>query len=172
MLGALVGLAVGWHRDLALFLPLVPVGVLLAVIDLRTRLLPARVVIASTALAVGYGVVVWLATGGHEDLVRGLIGLAGAFLVFFVLWFVYPPGMGYGDVRLAGLIGFLLAYRGWPEFGVGLYAGFVLFAVPSVLLALVRRDRTLLKHAIPFGPYLLAGAVVGLLVGDALLRVS
>ncbi len=167
--GALLAVAVGRDDELALVLPLVPVGVALALIDLRTRLLPARLVQAMVAWCLGFGVVEWLAGGDREVLVRAVLGLAVAFVGFGVLWFLYPPGMAYGDVRLAAPLGFVLAHEGWAEYVVGLYGAFVLFGVVGLLVAVVRRDRGSLRNGVPFGPYLLAAAVLGLLVGAEVL---
>ncbi len=73
-----------------------------------------------------------------------------------MLWFVYPRGMGYGDVRLSGVLGIAL---GLPRLGaqlvLGIYAGFLLGGVGGLLLSLLRLvDR----KAYPFGPFMLAGA--------------
>lgn len=165
VVAVLVVVAVGADRDLALLLPLVPVGVLLAVVDLHTRLLPRLVVLGATGFGLVVALALWALSGDPDQLVRAAIGMALGFVLFFVVWFVYPPGMGYGDVRLAGLCGLVLAHQGWAEWGVGLYSSFLLFGVPGVLLAVVRRDAGLLKHHFPFGPFLLAGIVVGLLAG-------
>jgi len=167
--GALLGGALGAQWVLLLVLPLAPVGAALALVDLRCRLLPSRLVLPATALALLYGVVAWPLTGSSDDLVRGLVGMVAARSVFWVLWFVRSAGMGFGDVRLSALLGFVLAHLGWAEYAVGLYAPFLLFAVPGVLLAVVRRDRSLLKQAYPFGPFLLTGAVLGIVAGPALL---
>ncbi|WP_323791536.1 A24 family peptidase [Nocardioides sp.] len=168
--GALLGWSLGATWVLLLVLPLAPLGAALALIDLRCRLLPSRLVLPATGLAIGYGVAAWLLDGSADDLVRGLIGLAAARSVFWVLWFVRSAGMGFGDVRLSALLGFVLAYLGWAEYAVGLYAPFLIFALPGLLLAIVRRDRSLLKQAYPFGPFLLAGALLGILLGEPLLR--
>lgn len=165
VVAVLVVLAVGADRDLALLLPLVPVGVLLAVVDLHTRTLPRLVVTGAVGFSVVVATALWLLGGDADQLVRALIGLALGFVLFFVIWFVYPPGMGYGDVRLAGLCGLVLAHQGWSEWAVGLYSAFLLFGIPGVLLAVFRRDAGLLRHHFPFGPFLLAGIVVGLLAG-------
>ncbi len=167
--GALIGWVTGLDWLLLLLLPLAPVGTLLAVVDFRTRLLPRVVVIPATLAAIGYGLVAWPLTGDSESLVRGLIGMVAARAVFWILWFIRSAGMGFGDVRLSALLGFVLAYVGWPEYALGLYSGFLLFALPGLLLALVRRDRSLLKKAYPFGPFLLLGALLGIVVGDPLL---
>ena len=167
--GALLGWSLGAAWVLLLVLPLVPLGAALTLIDLRCRLLPSRLILPATALVIAYGVVDWLLRGSADDLVRGLIGLAAARSVFWLLWFVRSAGMGFGDVRLAALLGFVLAYLGWDVYAVGLYAPFVIFALPGLLLAIARRNRSLLKQAYPFGPFLLAGAVLGILLGESLL---
>ncbi|MEO9325139.1 A24 family peptidase [Nocardioides sp. C4-1] len=159
-------LAVGVDPDLVVLLPVVPIGVLLAVVDLRTRLLPSRVVWAGLGLALvcAAALVPFTDTAG-ADLVRALIGFVLGFGFFFVLWFVYPAGMGFGDVRLAGLCGFLLAHQGWGEWVVGLYSAFLLSGVPALVVALLRRSTTVLKFNIPLGPFLLVGVPIGLAVG-------
>ena len=167
--GGLVGWAVGLGWVLLLVLPLAPVGTLLGVVDLRTRLLPRVVVVPATLVALAYGLASWPVSGDADPLVRGLVGMAAAFAVFFVLWFVHSAGMGYGDVRLAAWLGFVLAYLGWPEYAVGLYAGFLVLGLPGLLLAIVRWDRQLLRKAYPFGPFLLIGAVLGIVLGEPLL---
>jgi leader peptidase (prepilin peptidase)/N-methyltransferase len=169
MAGALIGGAIGVEWVLVLLLPLAPVGTLLAVVDLRTRLLPRVVVVPATLAVIAYGLVAWPLTGDADALVRGLIGMVAARAVFWVLWFVRSAGMGFGDVRLSALLGFVLAYLGWPEYGLGLYSGFLVFGVPGLVLAVVRRDRSLLKKAYPFGPFLIVGALLGILFGDPLL---
>ncbi len=167
--GGLVGAATGLDWLLLLLLPLAPVGTLLAIVDLRTRLLPRVVVVPATLAAIGYGLAAWALTEDPDPLVRGLIGLVAARVVFWLLWFVRSAGMGFGDVRLAALLGFVLAYLGWPEYAVGLYSGFLVFGLPGLVLALVRWDRSLLRKAFPFGPFLLLGALLGILLGDPLL---
>jgi len=167
--GGLIGWVTGLDWLLLLLLPLAPVGTLLAVVDLRTRLLPRVVVIAATLAAIAYGLVAWPVTDDSDALVRGLIGMIAARVVFWVLWFVRSAGMGFGDVRLSALLGFVLAYLGWAEYALGMYSGFLVFGLPGLLLAVVRRDRSLLKKAYPFGPFLLVGALLGILFGDPLL---
>ena len=69
--------------------------------------------------------------------------------------------MGFGDVRLAALLGLALGHVGWAELLVGVYSGFLVFGLPGLLLALVRWDRALLRTAFPFGPFMLVGALLG-----------
>lgn len=167
--GALLGWALGWEWTLLLVLPLAPIGAALALVDLRSRLLPSRLVLPTTAAAIVFGLLAWPLSGSSDDLVRGLIGMVAARSLFWVLWFIRSAGMGFGDVRLSALLGFVLAYLGWEEYAVGLYSPFLIFAIPGLVLAIVRRDRSLLRKARPFGPFLLAGAVIGVVVGEPLM---
>jgi leader peptidase (prepilin peptidase)/N-methyltransferase len=162
---ALVGLDLGWQWTLLPVVALVPVGVALAVVDWRTRLLPTRV-IAPTYVAIGVLAVVAAGLAGDwPSLVRAVWGLVLARGAFWLLWLVYPRGMGYGDVRLAGVLGLTLGLLGWGQLLVGIYAGFVLGGVGGLLLAAVGAvDR----GAYPFGPFMLLGALVGVLGGSTL----
>jgi leader peptidase (prepilin peptidase)/N-methyltransferase len=164
--GALVGGAVGWEWSLLVLLPLVPVAVALAVIDWRTRLLPTRLVAPSYVVTVLAVLVVFAITHDTADLTRSGWGWLVAGGLFFVLWFVYPPWMGYGDVRLAGVLGLALGHLGWGPLLLGVWSGFLLGGVGGALLAALRIVE---RKAYPFGPFMLVGALVGILAGDALL---
>ena len=164
---ALVGAAVGWQWALVILVPLVPLSVALAVVDWRTRLLPTRLVLPATGVAILLGLIGWAVTRDADDLVRALIALVAVRSFFWVLWWFHSAGMGFGDVRLAALLGFALGQLGWGEVVVGAYSGFLIFGLPGLLLAIVRRDRALLKSAFPFGPFMLVGALIGVLVGSA-----
>jgi leader peptidase (prepilin peptidase)/N-methyltransferase len=166
--GAGIGAALGWEWLLCLLLPLVPVGTLLGIVDHRTRLLPSIVVLPATLAALVYGGIRWATTGDADELVRGVLSLLIVRTVFWVLWFVRQAGMGFGDVRLSALLGCSLGYAGGGTLLIGLYSAFLLFAVPGLVIALARRDRSVLKKARPFGPYLLVGAWLGIVVGDPL----
>src|SRR4051812_11034776 len=101
--GAGIGLALGWDWALLVWLPLVPLGVALAVIDWRTRLLPTWLVSRTYVVVVLLALVATAVTRDWQDLVRAAIGWAAAGLLYFVLWFLHPRGLGYGDVRLSGI---------------------------------------------------------------------
>ena len=162
--GAVLGLLLGWAWPLLYLVPLVPVSVALAVVDWRTRLLPTRVIAPTYVGVILLVLVCWLVTGDTDDLVRAGWGWLAAGGLYFVLWFAYPRGMGYGDVRLSGVLGIALGYLGWPELLVGIYGGFLLGGVVGGTLTLLRRvDRT----GYPFGPFMLLGALVGIVFGDA-----
>lgn len=166
--GAVVGFAVGWAWPLLFLLPLVPVCVALAVIDWHTFLLPSRIVLPAHAAVILLAGVVWLMDRETDPLLRALIGMVVVRSVFWVLWLIRSSGMGFGDVRLAALLGFVLGHLGWGELVVGVYSGFLVFGLPGLAIAVVRRNRQLLRTAFPFGPFMLTGALVGIATGSDL----
>jgi leader peptidase (prepilin peptidase)/N-methyltransferase len=162
---ALVGLVLGWDWSLIVLLPLVPISVALAVVDWRTRLLPTWLIAPTYLLTIATVLLSWLLAGDLGEpgpLLRALLGWLLAGGLYLLLWVVYPRGMGYGDVRLSGVLGIALGYLGWSELVVGIYGGFLLGGVIGGLLAVLRRvDR----RGYPFGPFMLLGALVGVVLG-------
>jgi leader peptidase (prepilin peptidase)/N-methyltransferase len=163
--GGLVGASTGWDWPLLLLLPLVPVSVALAVIDWRTRLLPTKLVAPAYLLAVVLVLACFAITRDADDLVRAGLGWLVAGGLYFLLWFVHPRGLGYGDVRLSGVLGIALGYLGWGQLMVGVYAGFLLGGFGGILLTLTRLVE---RRAMPFGPFMLVGALVGVVAGAGL----
>jgi leader peptidase (prepilin peptidase)/N-methyltransferase len=162
VVAGLMGAAVGWTPALSFLLYLAPVGVALAVIDWRTRLLPTKVIAPSYLVVAALAALAAWSESDLDALITAGLGWLVAGGTFFLLWFIYPRGMGYGDVRLSGVLGIALGYLGWSELLVGVYAGFILGGVGGALLSLLRLvDR----KAYPFGPFMLVGAVVGVLFG-------
>lgn len=161
------GLRFGDDRVLAGLVPLVPVLVLLAVVDWRTRLLPRVVVLPATGVGLALVIAEWAATQETHVVVRSVVAMLVARSFFWVLWFVRQAGMGFGDVRLAALIGLALGRLGWDEWIVGLYGGLVIFALFGLARALVRRSRAALKHALPYGPFMTVGLVLGVVTSGA-----
>ncbi|CAN5279116.1 A24 family peptidase [soil metagenome] len=162
--GALGG-AVGWSPALSFLLYLVPVGVGLAVIDWRTRLLPTKLIAPSYLVVIALVLLSAWAESDREALFNAGWGWLVAGGSFFALWFIYPRGMGYGDVRLSGILGIALGYLGWTELLVGIYAGFVVGGVGGLILSLLR---VVDRKAYPFGPFMLIGAVLGVVLVPAL----
>ena len=162
VVAGILGGAVGWTPALSFLLYLAVVGVALAVVDWHTRLLPTKVIAPSyLVVAVLAALAAW--TEGDPGLLVGAgLGWLVAGGTFFLLWFIYPRGMGYGDVRLSGVLGIALGYLGWSELLVGVYAGFVVGAVGGLGLSLLR---IVDRKAYPFGPFMLVGAVLGVVLG-------
>jgi leader peptidase (prepilin peptidase)/N-methyltransferase len=143
-------------RDLALGLVLVAVLVAVALIDLDHRIIPNKI----TAPAAVAALVIGLAlrpSGVPEQLIAG----AGA--AFFLLVFVlaYPRGMGMGDVKLAGVLGLFLGREVAVAILVAVLAGTIVGGAVMARLGVARGRKT----AVPFGPFLALGGVVGLLAG-------
>src|SRR5262249_20339367 len=93
------------------------------------------------------------------SLARAGIGGAALFAFFFLLAFIQPQGMAFGDVKLSGLIGGVLGYLSWWTLIVGAFLGFLLGAVVGV--ALMATGTAGRKAAVPFGPFMVAGALIG-----------
>lgn len=168
VLGGLIGARLGWTPALLLAAYLVPVGVALSVVDWRTRLLPTWVIAPSYGVVAALAVAAAAVGGDWDDLARAGLGWLAAGGLFFLMWVVYPAGMGYGDVRLSGILGIALGYVGWGELLVGLFAAFLLGGLGGGLLSVLR---IVDRKSYPFGPFMLLGAVVGVLAGPAVAAV-
>lgn len=130
--------------------------VILAVIDARTHRLPDRYVLPGYPIA---GVLLTLSALASGTAVRLVPTLGGAVLLFgfyLALRLIRPAAMGGGDVKLAGVIGAFLGFLGWECLLLGALVGFLLAGMYGVVLLLTRRARP--GTAIPFGPWMLAGA--------------
>lgn len=140
----------------------------IAVIDLERRLVLNSIIYPSMALALifaffwqstGVPATFWPGTGPLSALLGGAIGLAALALPNAVS----RGGMGWGDVKLAGLIGLVV---GFPLVGVALFIALVGGGIGGGAILLIRRRR---HQFIPFAPFLAAGAFVALLWGEPLL---
>jgi leader peptidase (prepilin peptidase)/N-methyltransferase len=162
VVAGIAGGSVGWSPALSFLLYLAPVGVALAVVDWHTRLLPTKVIAPSYAVVAVLAALSAWAEGDLDALVTAGLGWLVAGGTFFLLWFIYPRGMGHGDVRLSGVLGIALGYLGWAELLVGVYAGFVVGALGGLGLSALR---IVDRKAYPFGPFMLVGALVGVVLG-------
>lgn len=162
----LAGARLGAVPELGAYCALFAGLVALSVVDIRAGLVP-RKILYPTLVAMGVGLV-GAAAADHAwgRLLDGAIGGGGAFGVFFAIWWLFPKGMGFGDVRLAGLIGAGLGYLGFSQLYVGFLVGFVTGSLIGVVKMGVQGTGR--KTALPFGPALAVGAVVGVLWGGAL----
>ncbi len=159
------GLAAHFGLDPALpaFLYLAAVGLALALIDIDHKRLPFALTMPSYPIALVLLVAAALAAGRPGRLVPMLIGMLALFAFYFTLNLISPRGMGFGDVMLSGILGLYLGFLGWGPLLVGAFLGFLFGAAGGLLfIALGRGGR---KSHIPFGPYMLAGALVAVLAG-------
>lgn len=160
---ALVAAAVGGRPELVVWLLLAPFAVLLAMVDHRVHRLPDVVTLPLAAGGAALLGVAALLPGAGGSWPRALLGgvvLGGAYLVLFL---VNPRGMGLGDVKLALPVGVALGWYGWGALLTGAFAGFLFGAVYGLSLVVARRATR--KATMPFGPFMVAGALVGLLSG-------
>lgn len=148
------------------FLWFVAVGIVLALIDLDTRRLPDVITLPAYPVLALLLVVSAVLADDPASLVRAGVGAAASFGFYYLLALAKPGAMGFGDVKAAGLVGGMLAFVSYPVLLVGTAAAFGLGAVVGVALVLARRDSR--PTAVPFGPFMVAGALVAVFVGATL----
>ena len=162
---ALLAWRVGPEPVLATYCYLAAIGVALVVIDLAVHRLPDRLTLSS------YPVVAVLLTaasavdGDWAALVRAAIGAVVLYATYYLLAVAAPGGMGFGDVKLAGVLGAVLAWAGWAPLVAGAFLGFAYGGVVSLALLLTRRAHR--GTRIPFGPFMVAGGLTALVLGEA-----
>ncbi|WP_439663380.1 prepilin peptidase [Lentzea sp. HUAS TT2] len=137
-------------------------GVALSFVDTAVHRLPDVLTLPAYPLVLILLTVAALTGGTFGALGRAVLGGLTLAFVYRVLEFLNPAGMGYGDVKLSGVIGMALAWLGWPALLLGAALAFVLSAVVSLVLLALRRIT--LKSALPFGPFMLLGAFAAVLV--------
>lgn len=137
-------------------------GVVLAAVDIEVQRLPHRLTLPAVPVLVALLGMAAMADGSAEALWRALLGgvvLAGG---FYVLAALQPGQLGGGDVVLAGLLGIALGWQGWPTLVAGIALAYLSFTVTALLLLAARRV-TLRSH-LAFGPFLLTGALLAVVV--------
>jgi leader peptidase (prepilin peptidase)/N-methyltransferase len=142
---------------LVLVATLVPI----ALIDFDRRVIPNKITLPAAIAAVAIGLAL-RPSGVPEQLIAG--AAAGGFLLVFLL--VYPRGMGMGDVKLAGVLGLFLGRSVAVAVLSGVLAGAIVGGVVIARVG-VQRGR---KTAVPFGPFLALGGIIGLLAGPAIVH--
>jgi leader peptidase (prepilin peptidase) / N-methyltransferase len=159
--------ALGWNAYLPAYLVVGALGVALAYVDLREHRLPDPLIAA--ALAAGGVLLAGAAavTGDWAAYGRGWLLAAVMFLAFVGLAIVRPADLGMGDVKLAGVIGLMLGWLGWPAAVLGAFLGFLFGGLAGVALVLAGRAGR--RTPIPFGPFMLLGALVAIAAGGQLL---
>lgn len=161
-----VALHFGASAVLPAFFYLAAVGLALAVIDIDHHRLPDSLTKPSYVVGTVLLAAAALAEHHERSLLTGFLGAFGLFAGYFLLWLIYPRGLGFGDVKLAGVLGLYLGYLGWQSWLVGVYAGFVLGGLVSLVLLLTRRAGR--KTKVPFGPAMVLGTFVGVFAGPTL----
>ncbi|MFH9617616.1 prepilin peptidase [Streptomyces pratensis] len=155
--------ATGARPEAVVWLLLAPVAVLLAVIDRRVHRLPDTLTLplAGAAAALLGGAALLPEHGGSW--ISALLGGVALGGFYFLLFLINPNGMGFGDVKLALALGVALGWYGWAVLFAGGFAGFLFGALYGAGLMLMRRAGR--RTGIPFGPFMIAGALLGLVFG-------
>ncbi len=145
------------------YLYLAAISVALALIDLDTHRLPNAIVMPAYligALLLGSSSVL---AADLASLLGAAVGCVALGLAYLLMAVISPGGMGFGDVKLAGVLGLFLGWLGWGPLVVGAIMAFLLGGIFGIILILVRRAGR--RTAIPFGPWMLLGAWFGILLG-------
>jgi leader peptidase (prepilin peptidase)/N-methyltransferase len=127
--------------------------------DLERRVIPNAILLVGSVI--GIGIIAGTDAASTPERAIAAIG-AGGFLLLVAL--IYPRGMGMGDVKLAAVMGLFLGAAVAPA----LFVGIALGGLVGVAL-LLTRGQGARKQAVPFGPFLAIGGVVGLLAGTQMI---
>jgi leader peptidase (prepilin peptidase)/N-methyltransferase len=92
--------------------------------------------------------------------------MAVLYALYFLIAIAKPGGMGFGDVKLAGVLGLYLGWVGWGALAVGTFLGFLIGGLVGI--ALMIGGRATRRTGLPFGPFMLVGALIAILVGERL----
>jgi leader peptidase (prepilin peptidase) / N-methyltransferase len=158
--------AISGTLALVAFLYLAAISVALSAIDIDVHKLPNRIVLPSYIVGAVLLGAAALVGGDLEVLGRTAAG-AGILVAFYlILAIAKPGGMGMGDVKLAGVLGLYLGYLGWGNLVVGAMGAFLLGGLFGIAVLIARRGTG--GRMIPFGPWMFAGAWVGIFAGEQL----
>jgi leader peptidase (prepilin peptidase) / N-methyltransferase len=140
----------------------------ITVIDAERQIIPNYIVYPTIFASVPLLALAALIEGEWDRFGSSLMGATLAWLALFAIHMVSPTGMGFGDVRLAFVLGLFLGWIGLPHVLAGLFLGVALIAVVGVLLAMFRL-KSLQEH-IAFGPFLAAGSTLAVFAGEPIIR--
>ncbi len=127
--------------------------IVLTVTDIRTKALPNAWTLSGYPIMIGLLVFPAVIDNRWDDFWRALLGAAIILLLFTGMALLTPQGLGMGDAKLAGVLALPLAFASWLNLAIAMAGAFVLSAIVSIALLVLRRvDRHTL---IPFGPYLM-----------------
>lgn len=154
----LVGAALGAVAVLPLFVALCVLGVLLGFIDVACKRLPDLLVIPAIGVSAGLLAVVAVVWRDWGSLLQAFLGAALLGAIFLVLYLLPGQGLGFGDVKLAGLLGLFLGWLGWPAVLLGALLPWLVNA--PVVITLLLAGKVGRKSAVAFGPAMLIGALL------------
>ena len=163
LLFAVTVLIIGVAWVLPAYLWFASVTIVLILTDLDHKRIPNRILYPGTVVGLVLLAGGGLLDGGAGDLGRGALGGVFYFSGLLVLALIARGGFGFGDVKLAFMLGLFLAFRGWEHLLVGIFLAFFIGGVIAIALLLTRKKGR--KDAVPFGPSLVLGAWIGIAYG-------
>jgi len=158
--GILFSLIYLYLNNIIFWLFIISVFIIIFIIDLKTFIIPDKILIPTILISMFYVILF------QGDIINRLIG-AGVWFLFFLGINVISKGkwMGFGDVKLAILLGFLIS---WPNILMAMFLSFFLGAIIGVGLILIKKKG--MKTEVPFAPFLITGTVITLFLGDILIN--
>ena len=154
----------GWHWMLPVAIAYSGVLIALAVIDLKHQLILNKIIYPAALVAMILNFFVPDLYSLHNFLF-GLLGGAVGFLILFLPALIYSKGMGWGDVKMAGMIGLM---AGFPNVIVAVFGGILLGGLMAIILLATRKKTR--KEGIPFGPYLSLATIITILWGSDIIH--
>lgn len=147
------------------YLYLAVVAMPLAAIDIEQHRLPDVLTLPSYLVAFGLlGLAAVFEEDGGPHMVMALIGMAALWALYALLYLLSPSSLGWGDVKLAGVLGIYLGRLGADTWVVGTFFGVLIGGLFA--LGLVASRRASRKSMIPFGPFMIAGALIAVLLSE------
>lgn len=130
--------------------------------DLKYGIIPDKVIFSAILISIPYLFIIH-----NSSFIIHILSAIGAFLFFQALFLITKgKGMGFGDVKLAFLIGIFL---GFPNIIIALYTAFLIGAVAGLMLIILKKKK-LIGTTIPFGPFLVIGVFIALFFGNYLIQ--
>ena len=157
-----VGVLIGPRPALAGYAAVAVAAVVLGAVDLASHRLPDRVTYPAAGVVIASFLLDAAVLGTWPALLRSLLAGGAAFGVAALAAAVSPSGLGFGDVKLLGLLGLVLGWVGWAALLLGVLLGLAFGAVAA--LVLMAAGRAGWRTALPFGPPLLVGAGAALVL--------
>jgi len=147
-------------NNIIFWLFIISIFTIIFIVDLKTFIIPDKILIPTILISLFYVILF------QGDIVNRLIG-AGIWFLFFLAINVFSKGkwMGFGDVKLAILLGFLVS---WPNILVAMFLSFFLGAIIGVGLILIKNKG--MKTEVPFAPFLITGTIIAVFLGDVLIN--
>ncbi len=165
---AAIAVRLGANAALPAFLVFFACLVAISVIDIELQIIPNRIIYPTIAMSLPLLALAAVAEGDIRRMETALAGAGIAFAILLVVHLISPASMGFGDVRLAFILGLFLGWFDLSHVAIGLFVGFALGAIVGLGLMLFGGRSG--KDSVSFGPFLAAGAAVAVLFGEPLLH--